>query len=86
VNHPARTQHPPPLGQCPDPVGPAGQVVQGTQQQRGVDAGVGAVQLPRLTNRGAGQRGGRLLAGCAQRLLHVQALRVDQVDLVALRG
>ncbi|HEY6710412.1 MAG TPA: hypothetical protein VJB61_22820, partial [Actinomycetota bacterium] len=57
---PTRAQHPPRLGQRPDPVGPVGQVVQGTQQQGGVGAGVGPVQLPGVTDGGAGQRGGRL--------------------------
>jgi hypothetical protein len=79
----AATATPPRLGQRRDPVGAVGEVVQGPQQQDGVDAGVGPVQLAGVADGGPGQRGGRLPGGGAQRLLHVPGQRVDQVDLVA---
>jgi hypothetical protein len=83
---PARAQHPPRLGEGPDPVAAVGQVVQGAQQQDGVDAGVGPLEPAGVTHAGAGQRAPRLLPGGAQRLLDVDGHRVDQVDLVAPRG
>ena len=61
-------------------------MVQGAEQQGGVDAGVGPVQLSGVTDGGAGQRGGWLLGRGAQGLLDVQRQRVDQMDLVALGG
>jgi hypothetical protein len=61
-------------------------VVQGAEQQGGVDADVGPVQLSGVTDGGAGQRGGWLLGRGAQGLLDVQRQRVDQMDLVALGG
>jgi hypothetical protein len=77
-HHAAGAQHAPRLRQRGDPVGPAGQVVEGTEQEHGVDAGVGAVQSPRLADRGARQRRGRLAGGGLQRLLDVARHRVDQ--------
>ena len=71
---------------APDSVGPVGEVVQGAEQQGGVDAGVGPVQPPGVPDGGAGQRGGWLLGRGAQGLLDVQRQRVDEVDLVALGG
>jgi hypothetical protein len=61
-------------------------VVERPEEQDGVDAGVGPVQLPGVPDGGAGQRGGRLLAGGPQGLLDVPGHRVDQMDLVAPPG
>jgi hypothetical protein len=90
VNHSGRRVGlrcwPPGLGQGADPVGPLGQVVQGTEEQHGVHPGVRLLEPPGVPDGRRGQWRRGLLPGGGQGLLDVQGHRVDEVDLVAAGG
>ena len=81
--HAARAEDAAGFAQGREAVGALGQVIQGAEQEGGVERRVCVRQVPRVADFGGGKRVAGLGGGSLARLPHVELDRVEQVDFVA---